>query len=83
MAPKRHMSIIQGHTSNAMGWFKRFFYVRIDGASVEENCLPLFRGIWNFHRGTCLLSAIFPAMVHFLDSFTLDRIRNAVALYRS
>ena len=52
MAPKRHMSIIQGHTSNAKGWFERFFYVRIDGVSVEENCLPLFRGKWNFHRGT-------------------------------
>ncbi|KAF3537805.1 hypothetical protein F2Q69_00024372 [Brassica cretica] len=25
MAPKRHMSIIQGLTSNAKGWFKRFF----------------------------------------------------------
>ncbi|KAF3509402.1 hypothetical protein F2Q69_00005716 [Brassica cretica] len=44
MAPKRHMSIIQRHTSNAKGWFEHFFYVRIDGASVEENCLPLFRG---------------------------------------
>jgi len=52
MAPKRHMSIIHGHTSNAKGWFERFFYVRIDSASVEENCLPLFRGKWNFHRGT-------------------------------
>ena len=52
MAPKRHMSIIQGHTSNAKGWFERFFYVRIDGASVEENCLPLFRGKWNYHHGT-------------------------------
>ncbi|KAF3549375.1 hypothetical protein DY000_02006433 [Brassica cretica] len=52
MAPKRHMSIIQGHTSNAKGWFERFFYVRIDGVSVEENCLPLFCGKWNFHRGT-------------------------------
>ena len=50
MAPKRHMSIIQGHTSNAKGWFERFFYVRIDSASVKENCLPLFRGKWNFHR---------------------------------
>ncbi|KAF2555626.1 hypothetical protein F2Q68_00015124 [Brassica cretica] len=44
MAPKKHMSIIQGHTSNAKGWFERFFYFRIDGASVEENSLPLFRG---------------------------------------
>ncbi|KAF3506716.1 hypothetical protein F2Q69_00006420 [Brassica cretica] len=52
VAPKRHMSIIQGHTSNAKGWFEHFFYVRIDGASVEENCLPLFRGKWNFHRGS-------------------------------
>ncbi|WZZ44232.1 hypothetical protein YC2023_040491 [Brassica napus] len=52
MVPKRHMSIIQGHTSNAKGWFECFFYVRIDGPSVEENCLPLFRGKWNFHRGT-------------------------------
>ncbi|KAF2582218.1 hypothetical protein F2Q68_00004409 [Brassica cretica] len=52
MAPKRHMSIIQGHTSNAKGWFERFFYVRIDGVSVEENCLPLFCGKWNFHRGS-------------------------------
>ncbi|KAF2570033.1 hypothetical protein F2Q70_00003326 [Brassica cretica] len=52
MAPKRHMSIIQGHTSNAKGWFERFFYVQIDGASVEENCLPLFCGKWSFHHGT-------------------------------
>ncbi|KAF2614693.1 hypothetical protein F2Q70_00011749 [Brassica cretica] len=52
MAPKIHMSIIQGHTSNAKGWFECFFYVRIDSASVEENCLPLFCGKWNFHGGT-------------------------------
>ncbi|KAF3567364.1 hypothetical protein DY000_02015138 [Brassica cretica] len=70
MAPKRHMSIIQGHTSNAKGWFEHFFYVQINGASVEENCLPLFCGKWSFHHvssprpaGTCLLSAIFSATV--------------------
>ncbi|KAL0826893.1 hypothetical protein Bca101_050570 [Brassica carinata] len=93
MAPKRHMSIIQGHTSNAKGWFERFFYVRIDGASVEENCLPLFRGKWNFHRSNSILPAIPRDLFakldllrngpFFWDSFTLDRIRNAVALYRS
>ncbi|KAF2537949.1 hypothetical protein F2Q68_00020852 [Brassica cretica] len=93
MAPKRHMSIIQGHTSNAKGWFERFFYVRIDGASVEENCLPLFRGKWNFHRSNSILPAtprdLFAKLdllrngPFFWDSFTLDRIRNAVALYRS
>ena len=114
MAPKRHMSIIQGHTSNAKGWFERFFYVRIDGASVEENCLPLFCGTWNFHRGTMVgnlvridtrryLTHFFCSEQYpprdprdlfakrdllrngpfFWDSFTLDRIRNVVALYRS
>ncbi|KAF2562011.1 hypothetical protein F2Q70_00017142 [Brassica cretica] len=99
MALKRHMSIIHGHTSNAKGWFERFFYVRIDGASVEENCLPLFRGKWNFHRRTMYPprdpSDLFAKRdmfakrdllrngPFFWDSFTLDRIRNAVALYRS
>uniref|UniRef100_A0A0D3ASY2 Uncharacterized protein n=1 Tax=Brassica oleracea var. oleracea TaxID=109376 RepID=A0A0D3ASY2_BRAOL len=99
MALKRHMSIIHGHTSNAKGWFERFFYVRIDGASVEENCLPLFRGKWKFHRPNNILPAI-PSDLFakrdmfakrdllrngpfFWDSFTLDRIRNAVVLYRS
>ncbi|KAF3549382.1 hypothetical protein DY000_02006437 [Brassica cretica] len=92
MAPKRHMSIIQGHTSNAKGWFERFFYVRIDGVSVEENCLPLFCGKWNFHRANSIVPAIPRDLFakrdllcngpFFWDSFTLDRIRNAVALYR-
>ncbi|KAF2583361.1 hypothetical protein F2Q68_00004931 [Brassica cretica] len=112
---KRHMSIIQGHTSNAKGWFERFFYVRIDGASVEENCLPLFCGKWNFYHGTkvgnlvridtrrylthffFVANSILPAIPRdlfakrdllrngpfFWDSFTLDKIRNALALYRS
>ncbi|KAF2572317.1 hypothetical protein F2Q70_00002391 [Brassica cretica] len=93
MAPKRHMSIIQGHTSNAKGWFQRFFYVRIDSTSVKENCLPLFRGKWNFHRANNILPAIPRDLFakrdllrngpFFWDSFTLDRIRNAVALYRA
>ncbi|KAF3508912.1 hypothetical protein F2Q69_00006721 [Brassica cretica] len=93
MAPKRHMSIIQGHTSNAKGWFERFFYVRIDGASLEENCLPLFRGKWNFNRANSILPVtprdlfakrdLLRNGPFFWDSFTLDRIQNAVALYRS
>ncbi|KAF2595909.1 hypothetical protein F2Q68_00011259 [Brassica cretica] len=64
----------KGHTSNAKGWFENFFYVRIDGASVEENCLPLFRGKWNFHRGTTVGNLV---------RIDTRRIQNAVALYRS
>ncbi|KAF2601315.1 hypothetical protein F2Q70_00027046 [Brassica cretica] len=74
-------------------WYERFFYVRIDGASVEENCLPFFRGKWNFDHANSILSAtprdlfakrdLLRNGPFFWDSFTLDRIRNAVALYRS
>ncbi|KAF3555766.1 hypothetical protein F2Q69_00013649 [Brassica cretica] len=74
MAPKRHMSIIHGHTSNAKEWFERFFYVRIDGASVEENYLPLFHGKWNFHHGTTVGNLV---------RIDTQRFWNAVALYRS
>ncbi|KAF3498708.1 hypothetical protein DY000_02054002 [Brassica cretica] len=48
MAPKKGMAIIQGHTSHPKTWFERFFFVRIDGESVEESYLHLFRREWNF-----------------------------------
>ena len=51
MAPKKNMAIIQGHTSHPKTWFERFFFVRIDGESVEESYLHLFRREWNFKRG--------------------------------
>ncbi|KAF3571435.1 hypothetical protein F2Q69_00059581 [Brassica cretica] len=50
MAPKKGMAIIQGHTSHPKTWFERFFFVRIDGESVEESYLHLFRREWNFTR---------------------------------
>ncbi|KAF2600866.1 hypothetical protein F2Q68_00011531 [Brassica cretica] len=79
LAPKKHMSIIQGHTSNAKGWFERFFYVRIDGASVEENSNSILPATPRdlFAKRDLLRNGSF-----FWDFFTLDRIRNAVALYR-
>ncbi|KAF3499516.1 hypothetical protein F2Q69_00042476 [Brassica cretica] len=41
MAPKKGMAIIKGHTSHPKTWFERFFFVRIDGESVEESYLHL------------------------------------------
>ncbi|KAF2604966.1 hypothetical protein F2Q70_00026187 [Brassica cretica] len=52
MAPKKGMAIIQGHTSHPKAWFERLFFVRIDGESVEESYLHLFRREWNFTRGS-------------------------------
>ncbi|KAF3559223.1 hypothetical protein F2Q69_00013956 [Brassica cretica] len=68
MVPKKGMAIIQGHSSHPKAWFERFFFVRIDGESVEEIYLHLFRREWNFTRGSFrrllpifLPSAIFSA----------------------
>ena len=51
MLPKKDMAVIQGTTSNPKSWQERFFFVQIDGESVEESCLHLFPRAWNFNRG--------------------------------
>ncbi|KAF3498316.1 hypothetical protein DY000_02052414 [Brassica cretica] len=91
MAPKKGMAIIQGHTSHPKAWFERFFFVRIDGESVEESYLHLFRREWNFTRGSFrrLLPIFFAkrdllrSRPFFWNSFTVERIGSAVELHRS
>uniref|UniRef100_A0A0D3E9V0 Uncharacterized protein n=1 Tax=Brassica oleracea var. oleracea TaxID=109376 RepID=A0A0D3E9V0_BRAOL len=93
MAPKKGMAIIQGHTSHPKAWFERFFFVRIDGESVEESYLHIFRREWNFTRVNRILLPT-PAYLFakrdllrsrpfFWNSFTVERIRSAVELHRS
>ena len=43
LSPRSNMSVNDGLASNGHEWKDWFFYVRIDGASVEESCNPLFR----------------------------------------
>ncbi|KAF3585306.1 hypothetical protein F2Q69_00030894 [Brassica cretica] len=91
MAPKRHISIIQGHTSNAKGWFKHFFFFSNRWRIRRGELSPLVP--WPMELSSCILPAILRDLFakrdllrngpFFWDSFTLDRIRNAVALYRS
>ncbi|KAG2292729.1 hypothetical protein Bca52824_039398 [Brassica carinata] len=82
MAPKK-----------GMAWFERFFFVRIDGESVEESYLHLFRREWNFTRVNRILPPtpadlfakrdLLRSRPFFWNSFTVKRIRSAVELHRS
>ncbi|KAL0835800.1 hypothetical protein Bca101_087689 [Brassica carinata] len=93
MAPKKGMAIIQGHTSHPKAWFERFFFVWIDGESVEERYLHLFRREWNFTRVNRILPPtpadlfakrdLLRSRPFFWNSFTVERIRSAVEIHRS
>ncbi|KAF3484928.1 hypothetical protein F2Q69_00053834 [Brassica cretica] len=93
MAPKKGMAIIQRHTSHPKTWFERFFFVWIDGKSVEESYLHLFRRELNFTRVNRILPPtptdlfakrdLLRGRPFFWNSFTVERIQGAMELHRS
>uniref|UniRef100_A0A0D3CJ20 Uncharacterized protein n=1 Tax=Brassica oleracea var. oleracea TaxID=109376 RepID=A0A0D3CJ20_BRAOL len=100
MAPKRLMSIIQGHTSNAKGCFMHFFLCSNRSHIRRGELSPLVprkMELSSWYDGWKFATSIVPAIPRdlfaksdllrngpfFWDSFPLDRIQNAVALYRS
>lgn len=56
MKARTNFSVIHGVTSHAKDYIDRFFFVRIDGESVEEGFLHLFPTGWLYQRGKIVAS---------------------------
>ncbi|WZZ44780.1 hypothetical protein YC2023_041039 [Brassica napus] len=47
LVPRTNMSVIKVTISNGPAWCKCLFFIRINAASVEERCIPMFRSKFN------------------------------------